>query len=50
MEADRAVAERKRAAIVLHCGKAAKQMTAAELKKKLSGSLATGLSIKTLGR
>jgi len=25
-------------------------MTAAELKKKLSGSLATGLSIKTLGR
>jgi len=25
-------------------------MTAAELKKKLSGSLATGLTIKTLGR
>jgi len=25
-------------------------MTAAELKKKLSGSLATGLSIRTLGR
>jgi hypothetical protein len=30
--------------------KGGNKMTAAELKKKLSGSLATGLSIKTLGR